>query len=123
MTFHELPQEWQKSLLAEKEALRNKVLNTPYNVELYSANGLRYFKARRMCKASTWAGFGNGSYWRISYGKVSFITSRNPVGEKTYELCNGKRFAKSANGTIIPNELNTKKEVIALARAIGIFNI
>ena len=123
MTFNELPQEWQEALLAEKNNLCNKVINTPYEVELYSSNGMRYFIARRVCKSSTWAGFGNGSYWRISYGKVEFCCGRNPVGEKTFELCNGKRFAKSANGTTIPNELNTKKDVIALAKAIGIFNI
>lgn len=37
-----------------------------------------------------------------------------------YVLCRGKTYSKSANGTIIPASVKTKKEVLSIAKAIGI---
>lgn len=53
--------------------------------------------------------FGGGTSWVIRYGCVQFKLVRNPMGQIDYELCNGKVYGKSANGTIIPNSLPNKR--------------
>ena len=123
MKFSELPQETQDFLKLQMSLLHDKRINNAYHVLLYNEKGTRYFYARRMSIATKWAGFGGGSYWKVTYGAVGFHGTRNPVGEIDYELCDGGAFSKSANGTVIPTEVGTKKEVIALARQISIFNI
>lgn len=128
MTFNELPIETQEHLNKEREDLKGKSVNTPYMIHLYSKDGSRYFYARRVCEAwsntkGNYMPFGGGSHWRMSYGRVQFERFRNPVGETDYRLCDGKTYGKSANGTVIPRELGTKKEVLAVIKSIGIFNI
>lgn len=128
MKLSELPAEVQQQLAQQRAELAGKRINTAYRVELYNADGTRYIEAARCCKS--WNDdkghampFGGGTYWTIRYGAVQWQTRKDPLGGKTYELCNGKQYGKSRNGVDIPNRLNTKKEVIALIKSIGIFKI
>ena len=65
--------------------------------------------------------FGGGSYWCVRYGRVQFRKRRNPIGEIDFELCDGEAFGKAANGTIIPERIDKKSDVIKLIQEIGIF--
>lgn len=128
MKFEELPAEVQQQLAQQRAELAGKRINTAYRVELYNADGTRYIEAVRCCKS--WNDdkghampFGGGTYWTIRYGAVQWQTRKDPLGGKAYELCNGKQYGKSRNGVEIPNRLNTKKEVIALIKNIGLFKI
>lgn len=128
MTFQELPQETQEQLRIEQLDLVKRNRNTAYEVHIYDALGSRYFYARRICQA--WSDtkgncmpFGGGSHWRLCYGRVQFESYKTPVGTREYRLCDGRVYGKSANGTVIPKSVSTKKEVMAIAKAIGIFNI
>lgn len=68
--------------------------------------------------------FGGGSHWSIAYGEVRWDMRRNPIGEYEYFwVLSNKKFGRSKNGTEIPKQVSTKKEALAIAKAIGIFNI
>lgn len=131
MLFSELPVEVQERLNGERKAKAGRFTNDAYEIHLYNEDGTRYFRASRVCKP--WVGvkdnhalsmpFGGGTYWSIAYGAVQFRSFRNPFGQIDYELCDGKRYGKSANGTEIPSTLPTKKDVLALVKTIGIFNL
>ena len=119
MKFKELPIEVQECLNVELGKLQDK--NTATEVFLYNKPKRRYFIAHRHTYASIYGRFGGGSYWSIKYGNIGF--KRNFVmGCEDYSLAYG-RFAKSANGTMIPKTLGNKREVIELAKSIGIFNV
>ena len=127
MKISELPQDVQDRLNNERKELCKKNLNTPYEVRLYNKEGTRYFAARRVCKV--WADdkghympFGGGTYWTVRYGAVQFRNERQAIGRR-YELCDGKTYMKSKNGTEIFPEVDTKKEVMRIAKLIGIFDI
>ena len=125
MRFSELPKQVQDSLTSEQSHLHLKQVNTAYEVLVYNRAGTRFFHARRV--QSSWQGngaympFGGGSVWTIKYGEIGFRSCRNPFGEIDAELRMGKTFGKSKNGTVIPNSVATKKEVLALIAEIGIF--
>ena len=126
MTIDELPAEWQEQLAADRLALARNNRDTPYEVVRYNPEGTRYFRARRCCRSwmddkGHYMPFGGGTYWSVAYGAVQFRATRNPLGQKEYELCDGKRYAKSANGTTIPETVETKKEVLRILADIGIF--
>lgn len=128
MKLSELPAEVQQQLAQQRAELSGKCINTAYRVELYNADGTRYFEAARCCKSwnddkGHYMPFGGGTYWTIRYGAVQWAVRKDPLGGKAYELCNGKQYGKSANGTEIPKSLNTKKEVLALVKSIGIFTL
>ena len=128
MKANELPTEIQEMLAKMRKDIAGKVLNTPYEVRLYNADGTRYFCARRT-QASWWDGngnylpFGGGSHWSIVYGAIQWCMGKSPLGTTEYRLSYGKHYNKSVNGTNIPKKVATKKEVISIAKAIGIFNI
>ncbi len=65
--------------------------------------------------------FGGGSEWTIRYGCIGFVRRKQVMGYD-YELDYGRVYSKSANGTIIPSSVKTKKEVLSIAKSIGIFN-
>ena len=125
MRFSELPQQVQNSLASEQSHLHLKQVNTSFEILVYNKAGTRYFNARRV--QSSWQGngvympFGGGSKWAIKYGEIGFKTHRNPFGGIDAELGMGKTFGKSKNGTVIPQSVATKKEVLALIAQIGIF--
>ena len=125
MRFSELPQQVQDSLTTEKSRLHLKQVNTAYEVLMYNKAGSRYFNARRV--QDSWQGngvympFGGGSKWIIKYGEMGFRLVRDPFGGIGAELCMGRRFGKSKNGTVIPNSVATKAEVLVLIAQIGIF--
>ncbi len=126
MRFSELPQQVQNALAKEQRLLHLKKINTSYEVLVYNEAGTRFFSAKRV--QSSWQDtngnympYGGGSKWIIKYGEMGFRTCRNPFGEIDAELRMGKTFGKSKNGTVIPNCVATKKEVLALIAQIGIF--
>ena len=128
MKLNELPSKVQERLSRERIELFDHCVNTPYLIHLYNEDGTRYLSARRCCMAwgdnkGNYMPFGGGSYWTIQYGVVQFHRYVNPVGEIEYELCDGKTYGKSVNGTIIPRRVETKKEVIDIIKNIGIFHL
>lgn len=127
MKFSELPIDVQNALSEDKQKLHEKRVNDAYNIRLYSKDGSRYIFAKREQSAfsndkGVYMPFGGGSVWRIQYGAVQFRSYRNPLNGIEYELCNGKTFGQSKNGTVIPKTLSSKKEVCDLIKAIGIFD-
>ena len=126
MKFSELPKQVQEKLTKDKEDLYLKKINTSYEVLVYNEDGSRFFNARRVQSAwhdnnGNYMPFGGGSEWTIKYGEMGFRTHRNPFGGIDAELCMGRTFGKSSNGTVIPRSVGTKKEVLALIAQIGIF--
>ena len=125
MRAKELPIEVQETLADAMGRLHLEQVNTAYEVVMYNKAGSRYFSARRV--QGSWQGngvympFGGGSKWIIKYGEMGFRLHRDPFGGIGAELCMGKAFGKSKNGTIIPQSVATKKEVLALIAQIGIF--
>lgn len=125
MKFNELPIEVQEKLNAERFELYNHQINNKYEVLLYNPSGTRYFYAKRHQNSwhddkGNYMPFGGGSEWTVQYGCIGFSRKKQVIGYD-YELGRGKTFSKSANGTIIPSTVKTKKDVILLAHKIGIF--
>lgn len=124
----DLPMEYQEELARLRSNLRDE--NTPYSVTLYNNSGRLAFIARR-CQRSwedhrtgNYMPFGGGSYWTIACVPVQWRPRKDVLGNGfTLELCNGKRYGKYGDGKVIPTELATKAEVLALARDMGLFNI
>ena len=113
MRVCDLPQDIQLQLEFGRKALASKHINTAYAVELYNEDGTRYFEAHRCCHSwnddkGNYMPFGGGTHWSIRYGKVQVREYKSCCNTKEYELVNGKRFGKSANGTEIPTTLATK---------------
>jgi hypothetical protein len=121
----ELPIEIQTALCEERAKLCEKwKQNDAYNVCFTNAEGTRYFRADRISLPHSTSGmsFGGGSYWKITYGKILWDTKRAPMGD-SYEyfwMKSNKIFGKSTNGTIIPKRVDSKKEVMEIAKSIGI---
>ena len=128
MKLSELPQDVQNQLHKQLDKLANKHINDSYTIHVYNSNGTRYFYAHRFQHPyyddkGNYMPYGGGSQWKVSYGRVQFHRTKNPLGEYEYELFDGKTYGKSANGTVIPSILNKKAEVIKLIKEIGIFTI
>lgn len=134
MKLTDLPTEIQNELNEKRLHLHETMkVNGAYNITLVNKEGTRYFMAHRHCIG--WADqreghtntmpFGGGTYWVIQYGAVLWDRRKNPVGEWDYYWCvpSSKKFSKSLNGTEIPSRVGTKKEVLAIAKQIGIFKI
>ena len=128
MKFSELPVETQDRLNKERNLLKNKCINEAYTIYFTNQDGTRYFYAKR--RSIDWSNdkgaympFGGGTYWIVRYGAIQFERYKDPLGGIDFRWCDGKTYGKSVNGTIIPKTLNTKKEVMELVKAIGIFNI
>ena len=126
MKFSELPQDVQERLTSERLQLHTKRVNNSYNVLVYNESGTRFFEAKRFCRS--WSDtrghsmpFGSGTYWKVRFGKMAFEKRKDPFGGFTYELTKGITFLKSANGTEIPQILETKEEVLDVMSRIGIF--
>ena len=124
----ELPVEIQTALRDERILLHSTwKRNDSYNVCFTDKDGTRFFTATRKCIPSyvTDRPFGGGSYWVVRYGKILWSSKPSPLGTIMYEYYwkKGSCFNKAKNGTEIPNMVATKKEVLALAKAIGIFEM
>lgn len=125
MKFSELPIDTQQRLNDERSKLSNRSINNANEVLLYNQSGSRFFSARR--HQSSWQDdkgnympFGGGSEWTVRYGCVGFARKKQVIGYD-YELVEGKLYSKSSNGTVIPTSVKTKKEVLSIAKSIGIF--
>lgn len=126
MKFSELAKQVQERLVKEKNNLHSKNINTSYEVLVYNEAGSRFLNAKRVQGSwqnnrGSYMPFGGGSKWILRYGEVGFQTYRNPFGEMDAELCMGRLFSKSSNGTSIPKSVGTKREVLAIIDQIGIF--
>ena len=110
MKFCDLPIETQQRLNCERLNLHNRSINSAYEVLLYNQPG---------DDKGNYMPFGGGSEWTLQYGCIGFSRKKQVMGYD-YELCRGKTYSKSANGTIIPASVKTKKEVLSIAKAIGI---
>ena len=99
--------------------------NSAYDICFTNTDGTRYFKAMRVVLSwnddkGHYMPFGGGTYWKIRYGKIKWATVKNPIGGKDYVWVQSREtFSKSANGTVIPIKLKTKKEVLEIAKQIG----
>lgn len=125
--FNELPVEVQERLKNEQLNLCNCSFNNSYEILIYNQSGTRFFRAKRYQNSwqdnkGNYMPFGGGSQWIIKYGCMGFIYKKQIMGYD-YELTYGTCYNKSKNGTIIPNSVKTKKEVIEIIKSIGIFNI
>lgn len=127
MKFSELPIKTQQRLIKEQSDLCNHSRNDAYEVLLYNQSGTRYFYARR--HQAPWCDgkgnslpFGGGSEWTVRYGDMRFTIVKQVIGHGV-ELLMGGTYSKSANGTIIPKTVKTKREVMDIAKAIGVFNV
>jgi hypothetical protein len=121
----ELQEEVQKALLEERLHLYETwKKNDAYHICFTNQEGTRYFRADRISLPHSTSGmsFGGGSYWKITYGKILWDIKRAPMGDlcEYFWMRSNKIFGKSANGTIIPKRVDSKKEVIEIAKAIGI---
>lgn len=125
MLLTDLEQSVQDQLRNERESLYSTWFrNTPYEVLFTNKEGTRYFNAIR--KQAWWNDnkghampFGGGSEWHIFYGKILWTTRKNPVGGKDYYWTQSSQiFGRSTNGTVIPRTVATKREVLAIAKAI-----
>ncbi len=128
MKFNDLPIEVQQRLNLERLNLCNVSINNAYEVLLYNQQGTRYFYARRHQNSwydekGNYMPFGGGSEWIIRYGYICFSRKKQVIGYD-YELVKStKTYAKSANGTVIPHFVKIKKEVLNIAKMIGIFGV
>lgn len=126
MKFSELPIDTQQRLNDERLKLSNRSINDAYEVLLYNQSGSRFFYARRHKRPwqddkGNYMPFGGGSEWTVQYGCIGFARRKQVIGYD-YELVKGKLYSKSSNGTVIPSSVKTKKEVLSIAKSIGIFS-
>lgn len=125
MQLKDLPQEIQDKLLEERKQLCEKWhRNTPWEVCFVNKEGTRYFHAYRK---NDFAGQGcMCGWWLVRYGEIRWRHTRKVfwgIVDETYEWVESKGYAKSKNGTQIPPDVHTKKEVLEIAKAIGIFEM
>lgn len=95
--------------------------NDAYYVCFTNEEGTRYFQAVRVSLAGQYSKFGGGSYWKVRYGKILWDCKPAPMGElkEYFWTMSNKIFNKSSNGTVIPTRVDTKKEVLEIAKSIG----
>jgi hypothetical protein len=132
MKLHELPQEIQDKLNADRDGWKGHVASGAYGVTAYNKLGTRYFMATRRCVS--WYDlkghsmpFGGGTYWEVRYGEMkwSHNVRRNPLGERydEYSWVHSTTYRSVTNpetGEVveIPGRLDTKKEVMALLKKL-----
>lgn len=118
----ELPEELANAMRASRKVYANGLCrNSSYEYCVVNEDCTRFFSASR---TNGWDGHKSyGNTWHITYGSINWKWEKNPLGMYEPEWCKGKTFAKAANGTEIPAYVGTKREVIEIAKAIGIFNI
>lgn len=126
MTLNDLPQEIREKLVAERTTLCEKwYRNTAWEVCFVNEDGTRYFHAYRKNDFGITYGCING-WWEVFYGAIKWRHMHRVfwgIVEEDYLWVESNRYKKSKNGTEIPFEVHTKKDVLKLAKAIGIFNI
>ena len=126
MKLQDLPQDIQDKLLKERAVLYKTMrANDAWHVACVNKEGTRYFEAWRKNDFSKWSGGSIHGWWRVRYGKVLWDSRPWPLGggKDYFWVFSNKTFKKSVNGTEIPTEVHTKKEVLELAKAIGIFDV
>ena len=126
MKLQELPKEIQQGLIEERKTLCEKWhRNTPWEVCFVNEDGTRFFHAYRK---NDFAGYGSISgWWIVRYGEIRWRhTYKNEWGfeEEKYEWVESRKtYSIAANGTQIPSDVHTKKDVLDLVKKIGIFNV
>lgn len=121
-TLSELPEEVANEMREKRKIYANSICrNSSYEYCVVNEDCTRFFSASR---TYGWDGYKSyGNTWHITYGSISWKFSKRLFGLYEPEWCKGKTFGKATNGTEIPKMVGTKKEVIELAKKIGIFNI
>ena len=126
MKLDDLDIKIKNELLEQRKELCSKwKQNSAYDICFTNTDGTRYFKAKRVVLSwnddkGHYMPFGGGTYWQIRYGKIKWATEKNPIGGTVYVWVQSREtFSNSANGTVIPNEVKTKKEVLEIAKQIG----
>lgn len=126
MKLDDLDIKIKNELLEQRKELCSKwKQNSAYDICFTNTDGTRYFKAKRVVLSwnddkGHYMPFGGGTYWKIRYGKIKWATGKNPIGGTVYVWVQSREtFSKSANGTVIPNEVKAKKEVLEIAKQIG----
>lgn len=126
MKLDDLDSKIKNELLEQRKELCSKwKQNSAYDICFTNTDGTRYFKAMRVVLSwnddkGHYMPFGGGTYWKIIYGKIKWATVKNPIVGKDYVWVQSREtFSKSANGTVIPIKLKTKKEVLEIAKQIG----
>lgn len=130
MLLSDLPNDVQEQLTSERLRLHVEwKRNDAYHILFTNIDGTRYFEANRISESSCFRGyympFGGGSYWEIKYGKIKWSSTYDNLScsTKYYWKCTRQVFRKSTNGTVIPQILRKKKDVLEVAKSIGIFDI
>lgn len=120
----ELPEEIKNALIEERNHLcETWKLNNSYHVCFVNKEGTRFFAADRISVAGLYHAFGGGSYWRVRYGSIKWGMNRGIMGTYEYSWRKSTIYTRSSNGTIIPMQVDTKKEVMDLVKNIGIFEV
>ena len=126
MKISELPKDKAEKLLKAQKALHVTMReDNSYHVVRVNKEGTRYFEAHRVSMSySPNMPFGGGSYWRIRYGAMGWCRRKDMVGNDYHCIWfkTSQTFSKSRTCIDIPATLNTKKEVMALLKQIGMFN-
>lgn len=130
MTLNDLDFDIKNKLVEQRKELCSKwKKNDSYNICFTNEEGTRYFRATRVVSSwnddkGNYMPFGGGSCWKIRYGKIKWATEKDPLGGTVYSWVQSREtFSKSVNGTVIPNEVKTKKEVLEIAKQIGTLKI
>ena len=120
MNLSELPQNIQDQLREERTQLYIKWRkNTPHEICFTDKAGTRYFYAKRKLDSTLGGAYGS-STWHVAYGKILWDIRTIGYGIEYHEWkMTNQKFGKSSNGTVIPSRIKTKKEVMAVAKAIG----
>ena len=132
MKYSELPEEIRKKLDEEYNELKNKlVVNSAFEISIYSKKGTRWFHARRyVCSSRVGKHdfrFGGRNYWEVSYRGMNACVQKNVMGEKEYHLHDGIKYNAHINNKgeriEIPKELPTKADVLKLIEALEVFDM
>lgn len=122
MLLTDLPQEIQDNLKEERLQLKDKWReNSHKTISFTNEEGTRYFYAYRYYPAGRTRRKGEKTHWVIRYGKILWDSAKQVMGNDRdyFWVRSSKVFGKSSNGTIIPRTVDTKKEVLEIAKSIG----
>ena len=120
MKFNELPLSVQEKLNQQRAKVHESwKLNEPYVVQFTNKEGTRCFYAQRRSNYNRDnRGCKGGSYWEVMYYAIAVKAIGGGMLPQ-YTLSAGQKFSKSFNGTEIPKYVNTKAEVLEIAKKIG----
>lgn len=120
MKVKELPQEIQDLIAKERSELSD--INNYRLVLLYDKTKRIFFMAKRQWTSGPRHAYDGIQYWSVCCGKV-VVKHTQKFGVDEYHIVKKKCFNTYGDGKSIPSVLQTKQEVIALAKDMGYFDI